>query len=283
MNATEAVVEGRMEPVGKTDAKPQTFLTGQYLYDTFMAPSEGERTKLQIVRSWVDDQRADVVTVGNALDAMVKRGAELDAQAWKGPKNEKGTPVDDKGKKVRGVKEQSAMNARTIIQNAYGALKFARAELEANGYVEGETGYLTMRVIGKKALDDKRIVWTGENQKTEADRQAARLRKEQKEEIAALQDVQKTFPRAPDETLAQWQARTLGLAESAMKQAREEAEAEIIAKVMADLYAKHGQSRVIDLAFAILEKEGIDLNPAEPTEQQALDAMANVSEEEAAH
>ena len=284
MNATASVVEARMEPVQKAQTGQQTVLTGQYLYDTFMKPDAGESTKMQIVRSWVDNQY-DVLQIAGACDGMVKKAAELDASKWDGPTNDKGVPIDEQGKKVRGVKEQSAMNMRTVIQTAYGAIKFARPELESLGY-DDSTGYLAMRVLAKKALDEKRITWKGEAQKTDVDRANARLRKEQKAETDVLLDVMKQVPRNHDETLLAYNQRIAQLAEQGVEQARIEAEAKIVADLLEKLEKQHGTSRMIALAQAICERYdvSINLNESEATsEQETLDAMANVSEEAAAH
>lgn len=288
MNATQVVVDGRMEPITKTEPTQQKVLTGQYLHDTFLKPTEGDLTRMAVIRAWAEQPETyDVVTIGNASDAMVKHAAKLDADAWTGEKNEKGVPVGPDGKKVRGAKEQSAMNVRGIIQLAYGALRFAPELLKEKGYTE-ETGYIAMRVLAKSALDDAGLVWTGEAKKTDADREAARLKRETKEETKALVQVQQENPRLVGESLADWNARVFELAEMAMENAKNEADEKAVKDLLSKLEEKHDAGRLVALAMAIFDKHGIayesaDDEQTEPSEQEVLDAMANVSESEAAH
>lgn len=286
-NATQAVVDGRMEPITKTEPTQQKVLTGQYLHDTFLKPTEGDLTRMAVIRAWAEQPETyDVVTIGNASDAMVKHAANLDADAWTGEKNDKGVPVGPDGKKVRGAKEQSAMNVRGIIQLAYGALRFARIELADVGYDEN-TGYIAMRALAKTALDKKGITWTGEAKKTDADKEAARLKRETKEETKALVQVQQDNPRMVGESLADWNTRVFALAESQMDAARQEADEKAVADLLAKLEEKHDAGRLVALAMAIFDKHGIayksEEEQTEPSEQEVLDAMANVSESEAAH
>jgi hypothetical protein len=266
--ATAAVVDGRMEPVGKAEITRPIVVTGQLLYDQFMAASESDRTRMGLIRQLADT--ADALQIKGACDKMVELARDQDYPNGKPKKAE------------RLSKEQQAMNARTIIQQGWGALHFARSEAEKAGY-DDTTGYLAMRVIAKKALDAAKIDWKGEALKTERDKDVARQIRETRSQTTVLQDVQKSNPPNIGESLADWNVRTFALAQVAMEKARVEAEEKIVSELFDKLLEKHGDDRLIALASLICQRYEVDIVvtevTSEPSEQEALDAMANVSEE----
>jgi hypothetical protein len=80
------------------------------------------------------------------------------------------------------------MNVRTIMQNAYGALKLARPELESLGY-DANTGYQEMRVLAKKALDARGIKWDGKALPTDASKAEAALAADKAAKKAAMAEA----------------------------------------------------------------------------------------------
>lgn len=256
--ATAAVVEEKMEPITKAEDTPQVVVTGQYLYETFVVSDEAQITKMGIIRDLVG--KADALQIKGACDKMVEAAVLIDYPEGK-PK-----------KADRKTKEQSAMNARTIIQQAWGALKNARPVLDGLGY-DDKTGYQDMRVLAKKALDIAKINWKGEPVLTDKDKEVARLKREQKAETQALVDVQKANPRMVNESLGEWQQRTLELANDAMEEARESAVSERVSKVVESLVEKHDENALYLIAEALFAHLGLEVNQAaEVPEEEAVTA-----------
>jgi hypothetical protein len=248
--ATNSVVEEKMEPITSAPVTQQLVVTGQYLYDTFVKADESQVTKMDIIRTL--STNADALQIKGACDKMVEAAVLLDYPQGKPKKAE------------RKAKEQSAMNARTIIQSAWGALQHvaSRIALTDMGYDEN-TGYQDMRVLAKKALDTAKINWKGEPVLTDKDKEVARLRREQKAETQALVDVQKANPRLVNESLGEWQQRTLDLAKDAMDEARETATAERVEKAVKGLTEKLDDNDLYLVAVALFEHLGLEVNKAE--------------------
>lgn len=272
--ATAAVADGHMEPVAPAPITQQVVVTGQYLYENFMQSNESDKTRMGLIRQLSDI--ADALQIKGACDKMVELAVLADYPTGK-PK-----------KADRKSKEQQAMNVRTIIQQSWGALHFARPITEELGY-DDTTGYLAMSVLAKKALTVAKIDWKGEALKTDADKERARLQKEQGGETKALQDVQKANPRLVNESLGDWNTRTFALAQIAMADAREETETKIVDDVVKKLCEKHGDDRLYAIAEAILSKLGIEIASSSEEEETELSdeevaaRMSEVSEEQAAH
>jgi len=290
MNATNAVVENKMEPVNKAEEQRPLVVTGQGLYDMFMVASDTDKTRMASIRDLA--VKADAAQIQGATDKLVEIAREKDAAEWVkngGKLNDKGMPVGEDGKKVRGTKEQVAMNVRVVVRNAWGALHFAREQSEALGYTDA-TSYESMRVLSKKALERKGIIWSGEGVKTEADKANARLLREQKAETDALLDTYRSIPRQINETAEEWQARVMEAAKESVHLAREEAEHKIVVSVVDGLFQKHGEARAAAIAGEIASRLGIVIDgtgekapDAEPDEDEVAARMAAVPEEQAAH
>lgn len=259
--STGTIVEGQMTPMDAAPITQQDILTGQYLYETFLQPSGEEVTKMQIIRGWVTANRYDALQVKGACDKMVERAKEVDAA--------NGVPdkVMKDGKEVanRGPKQQSAMNARTIIQQAWGALKFAPTKLEALGYND-RTGYQDMRVLAKRALGEAMIKWDGAHALTVADRERNALKKQTKGQMDALQTVQKDNPMLIGESLSDWNTRTMALAQSAMEQARVVQTEANVTKVVNDLSGKYDENTLYQIAEALMAKIGLSVGAVESEE-----------------
>ena len=266
MNATQAVTDGKLEPVVKTEATQPLVVTGQGLYDTFMVSDKSEITRMDYIRSLVD--KADADQIKGACDNLVKKARDVDYPAGKG-----------KGD-ARGPKEQQAMNVRTLVQQAWGALKHARTALDASGYTD-ETGYQAMRVLAKRALDESGKTWQGYAVPTAADKAAKALAREQKAEKDILVDVMKQMPRMPNESLLAYNTRVAQAAESAVNVAHENAEANFAKELATSILEKQGEGRAYRVAMALLDLLDIEHVPSEVTEEEANAALA-AEEEQAA-
>lgn len=251
--ATGAVVEEKMEPITSAPVTQPLVVTGQYLYDTFVKADESQVTKMGIIRQL--STIADALQIKGACDKMVEAAVLLDYPTGKPKKAE------------RKAKEQSAMNARTIIQSAWGALKHAPTVLTEIGY-DDSTGYQDMRVLAKQTLEKARINWKGEAVLTDKDKKIARLRRKQKAETQALVDVQKANPRWVNESLGEWQQRTLDLANDVMEEARETATADRVEKAVKSLTEKLDNNDLYLVAVALFEYLGLEVNKTEETEEE---------------
>jgi hypothetical protein len=253
--ATAAVVDGKMEPAAPAPIVRPLVVTGEYLYNTFVVADDAQITKMGIIRQLADI--ADALQIKGAADNMVKKAVLVD---W---------PTGKPKGADRGPKEQSAMNTRTVIQQAWGALRFARGNLDALGY-DDKTGYQDMRVLAKRALDAARVDWKGDALKTEAQKETARLQRDNKEQVAALQDVQKDNPfDSRIETLPQWNERTFKLAESAMQQARADKETSLATKEAEKLIGKYGPNVLFQIAELLLDAAGVEVTETPETEPEA--------------
>jgi hypothetical protein len=285
MNATNAVVENKMEPVGKSEPGSHLVVTGQYLYDNFMQSNESDRTRMTIIREL--SQSADVHQIKGAADKMVERAREVDLAGGLPEKEKVVIGGVEKERRTRGPKEASAMNVRTIIQTVWGALKNAPDEVAALGMTP-DTGYFAAKAIADKALKAKRINWKGEAEKTDADRQRARMAREQKAETDAKLGALKNLPRLPDESDIDHYQRVLKAAATSIDEARKSAEKKLVDKLVSDLMAKHGEGIALAVAETIALQLGVNITvdadetPAsEVTEDEAramLEAHARAEE-----
>lgn len=293
-NATAAVVDGKLEPVTKQEPAKQDFLKGQYLFDTFMAPTEGEQTRMGLVRDWAKGNQLDAFGLKGACDKMVEIAREKDTATGSrklipvlGSDGQPVTKKDGTPKTTaeRGTLEQQAMNVRTVLQQAWGALKYAPDQLIQEGYTD-QTGYNAMRVIAKRALDKRGIDWKGDALKTDADKERAKANRMQQEAKAVLADTMKSVPMLPGENLLEYNRRIAELAEQGVVRARAEAESAYVEKAVADISKRYGAHRLEAIAQAIFSQLGIsgwEQESHEPTDEEVATAMANVSEEQAAH
>lgn len=262
-NATNAVVGGKMEPAGAAPITQQSVVTGQYLFDNFMAVSEEQVTRMNVIRG-LALTAIDPLAIKAACDKMVELAVLIDYPTGKPKKAERGT------------KEQSAMNVRTIIQSAWGALRYATDVLETIGYTHA-TGYQEMRVLAKKALDTKKVDWKGAALLTDADKEANKLKKERADETKALVDVQKENPRGTHETLAEWQARTLELATDAMDTAREEALAKKVKSAVERLNKEFSENDLAVLIQALIDESPFDFSTqiVQKTDERTIEVPAD--------
>lgn len=227
--------------------------TGQYLYERFVTGDKEEVSKMDVVRDMV--KRLDV----NAFKGILKdfvgvaKGYldnAIDADKKAGTYNEaKPSPA------VAAVAAsyKTAKNHQTVMRIAYGALKFAAAQLEARGYMK-TTGYQTMRVIGKLALADAGCNWDGTKAESPEVREA---RRQQDAETRAMLKVQENHPRKEGENRADYFARIDKMVDTQMKKDAADAKAEHIAAMVAKIKELAGTELpdILD-ALASAEQEG---------------------------
>jgi len=253
--ATNAVVSGKMEPVGKQEAKPQLLVTGQWLYDNFVQSDETQITRMHSIRALVEKD-VDAFQINGACEKMIEKAKEVDKV--------NGCPekvVDEKtGKEraYRGPKTQQAMNVRTIIQNSWGALKFARKELEALGY-DDRTGYNAMQVLAKRALDAKHIKWLGTPLATPEEKERKAIAKSQKAITGVRAQVMSDNPQNAGETDEEYLARILKLSNKEVEKAREENEQAAVTAIVDLLFSKHDKARMSRVMQEIANRLGLEL------------------------
>lgn len=284
--ATAAVSDEKMEPINKAPEQRQIVVTGQYLYESFIVSDEAQITKMGIIRKLADE--ADALQIKGACDKMVEKAKEIDAAA--------GVPekVVKDGKEVvnRGPKTQTAMNARTVIQQAWGALRFARDQLNSLGY-DDKTGYQDMRVLAKKALDEARKTWKGDNALTQADRERKALQRQQKGIQAVIGEVQKENPMNIGESFMEYQVRVGQLAQERAEEVRKEMDAKAVKDAADKLTKSLDENQQYLLILELMDRLGLETvssaeeeQPDEKVDQsqpQASDERTESVNQEPAH
>ena len=155
-------------------------LTGQYLYDRFIENNDEDITIMGLVRGWT--KTVDVASFKKALKDFIAIAKEHGE-----------------------TKLKTAQNHQTVMRQAYGAIRFAMPQLESLGYTE-RTGYLAMRVMGKKALEARGLKWDGSKAEP---RLEADVRERHKVEKLALEAVKAKNPQLPTESIVDWHKRVL--------------------------------------------------------------------------
>lgn len=247
--ATAAIAEEKREPVQKQVEQKQLLVTGQWLYDQFVQADTTQVTRLNMIRDLVT-KGCDPFQLKGACDKMVEKAREVDLA--------NGVPakiINEKGKEVqnRGPKQQYAMNVRTALQQAFGALKFATDEATKLGYTE-RTGYNDMGPIAKKALAAKGIDWRGEALPTEADREKKAFQREKKAESQVMAKAVFENPRLPGESETEWVARVAESAREATEIAREKAEQAAVSGLVDSLFEKNSPDRLHTIACRIFDR-----------------------------
>lgn len=193
--------------------------TGQYLFDTFVGDTvKFESTKMDVVRSMV--KALDTASFKKVMGEFVGiaksfHDKAIDAAKQAGIYN-KDTPTPEMEQTAARLK--TARNHQTVIRIAYGALKFAPEELAAHGG-NAETGYLLMRVIGAKALADKKLNYDGSKAEPAESREA---RKVQDAETKTMLEIQRENPKGEKESRTAYLDRIMKLTDTAMEEKRKE-------------------------------------------------------------
>jgi len=271
VSGTAAVAEGKLEPMGAAQSTQQTQLTGQWLFDNFVVSSDEQITKMTVVRNAITAiDTASFKKVTNEMVDCAKAVDKLNGVPEKGPD----------GKQFRGPKTQSAMNARTILQQAFGALKFAKPQLDAVGYTE-RTGYQDMRVLAKRALVSAGINWQGVKDLSDAEKDKRRMAKEQKVEKDILTEIMVATPRNHGENLLAYNTRIAGLAEARISQAVLDAKVHKVKAALDKLVGTLDEEDLITLGFALFDH--LHIEPAAPTVEQValVQAVVTADEEQA--
>lgn len=217
-------------------------ITGQYLYDRFIANNDASQTLANIVRTAASDTGVAIGVWKKALTDMVDQAKQADG-----------------GK--AGAKTKTARNYQSLLRVTFGAMRFAQSELAEQGYNE-RTGLEEMRVMAKAALTQRGMTWEGIQALSPADKQR---HKQQKAEQSALADIQKVNPRNIDESMQDYQARTIALVEPYMQQLREAEKDERINALAMRVINLCGDD--IDDVVKLIQDEGVIW----PEEKQAGD------------
>lgn len=262
MSATAQVVEGQMTPMaGATDA-PRVTVTGQWLYDNFVNQS----TEEQISRM-------------NMVRILAKQATDADLKAALKDAIELAHKVDIKNgvpEKERGTKRQQAMNTRTVLQNAYGALRRAPKELEKLGYSE-KTGYQEMRVMASQALKAHGIKWNGTPIPTDEMKLQAIATAEKQAKVDAFSRARAENEQQEGEEDFAYFQRLNGRANELLMEGKIESLKRVASKVVIDLVTKHGR----DVAVLVSERLNAFLTEtSEMTEAEANAALAAHAEAE---
>jgi len=262
MSATAAVVENKLEPINKAPETRQLIVTGQGLYNMFMVPDAQTQTRMTWIRE-VLVPNADPIQVKGACDELVKLAGKQDEA--------NGVP-----EKERGPKRNTAMNVRTFIQQIYGALKFAPAELTAMGFTD-QTGWLEARNMAKPALERAGKIWTGHDIPSDAQKEQKTLARKNKAETQAFLEATKETPRALNEAFDTWQARIAAVAQNRVAKAREDAMLEQAEKELERLTKKYDRevlALIMSGLQSVLKEENAGKSELSEEETNALLAQA---------
>lgn len=262
-NATQAVVDGRMEPINKAPETQQLVVTGQYLFDNFVQAGEEQISRMNMIRDLVN--KADPLQIKGATDEMVKIAIKKDVAAG----------IDEK---ERGPKRNTAMNVRTIFQQVYGALKFAPEQMEQVGFTD-QTGWLEARVMAKTALQRANKVWNGYDVPSMQDKEQAALGRARKGETDAQLEATKSNPRGINESFESWQARIAESSRALVEAAQREA-VENGAKKAFEYVTKKYDRNVLALLATMLTQHLVDANTgASEVSEQEANAMLAAAEQ----
>lgn len=272
MSATAQVTDGQMVPMSGATDSPRIMVTGQWVYDNFVNASTDEQiSRMNMVR--ILAKQATDSDLKTALKDAVEIAHKVDVK--------NGVP-----EKERGPKRSQAMNARTVMQNAYGAIRRAPKELEKLGYTE-KTGYQEMRVIASQALKAHGIKWNGTPIPTDEMKLQAMEKAEKQAKADAFSQARgENEQREGEEDFAYFQ-RLNGRANEILMEGKIEAHKRVASKLVVDLITKHGR----DIAGLVVERLNAFLSEtSEMTEDEAnaalkahaeAEAQADVSEEDA--
>lgn len=264
MSATAQVVDGKMEPMQGVSGKPQVHVTGQWIFDNFVG---GEASVEQISRMNMVRLLAEQATDAElkvALKDAVEIAHKYDIKA--------GIP-----EKERGPKRAQAMNARSVMQNAYGALRRAKEELIKLGYND-KTGYQEMRVLSQQALKAHGIKWNGTQIPTDETKALADIQREKQAKRDAMAEAMTENLQADGEEDTQYLLRVSKIAQAVLAANKVEAQKRVASKVVNDLVTKHGR----DIASLVVERlTALLAQTSEMTDEQAEAALQEAAQAEA--
>lgn len=258
MSATAQVVDNKMVPMGSAGDKPQMTVTGQWFFDNFVG-TEGtaeQISRMNMVRLLVTQASQD--DLKTALADMIKIAHKYDVAA--------GVP-----EKERGPKRAQAMNARTVMQNSYGALKLALPELEKLGY-NSKTGYHDMRVLSQQALKAHGVKWNGTPLPTDETKAIAEQAKERAAKREAFNTASLDNPQLDDEDDIAYAVRISKIAHGMVAKIRHEAQVRVASKLSAGIIQKQGR----DIAALIVDRlQAFLTETSDMTDDEANARMAD--------
>lgn len=219
-------------------------ITGQYLFDRFVADSKADVTKMDIVRTAAS--AVDVLTFKKAVADMVGIAAAKVKQAKEADPS---SPAEVAAYEAR---LKTAQNHQTVLRIGYGAIRFAPEQMTALGFDE-TTGYQLVRVIGLKALSEAGLKWDGS--KAVTDPKAKAEQANSKAEAKALAQVMADNPRNSGESLPSYLERVGGAVDNRVKANREESEAKMIKDLAVRVRTQCG-GLLDEVLQAILAGEG---------------------------
>lgn len=207
-------------------------ITGQYLYERFCA-NKADQTKMH---------------------AVINATSQVDTASWKAALKDMVAIAEKHGDAAK----KTAQNHRSVLQNVYGAIRFAPDALKVLGFEPKTTGYHQANTMAKQALKDAGIKWTGEKAKSPEQREQEAQARIRKQAMAkALQDT----PMRDGETQAQFFERVAKQGEEEEARLIEEREGKKIAKLIESVRALCGD-HLYDVLAAILEQDDVEINQA---------------------
>jgi hypothetical protein len=223
--STVAKLPGTTDTATVRAAKPVALktgnnFTGQYLYDRFVndkAENKADLTKMSIVQQMVEV--LDVPAFEECVNGMVKLADKVVKDAIQAARDANNYDSENPTWTIREAtaRLRTARNHKTVMQNAFGALKYCADELakKLNG---SELSYRMIQAEGSKLLKDRGINWKGEKIQPAEDKAALR---QQQTETSAMLAIQKEHPRQPGESLGQYYTRMEKTVEAKMAEIRE--------------------------------------------------------------
>lgn len=261
-----ATLAGRATPASagapvETALRTGPNFTGQYLFDTFVNDTlKHEASKMDIVRSMV--KALDTASFKKVLADFVDIAKSYHDKAINAAKQagtyDKDAPTAEIEQATARLK--TSRNHQTVIRIAYGAYKFAPEELAAHGG-DDTTGYQLMRVIGAKALADKKLNWDGSKAEPKESREARRA---QEAETKTMLEIQREHPKGEKESRTAYLDRIMKLTDTAMETKRAEATAEQIKALVAKVRELTGPL-IEDVLDVLLTNPQNDAVPAADT------------------
>lgn len=259
MNSPLATLAERTTPEAATAARPDfnvgNIVTGQYLYNAFVKADDSETTKLGLVRKLVE--QLPVTAFSNALNEMVSIAKAEDTAKYGESTKEARKPTP---------RTKTAMNHRSVLQKAFGALKFARSELDMLGYSD-RTGYVEMGTLASQALKRVGKRWDGTVPLTPEVRDQKAL---QEVESEAMAQVRATHAQEEGESRLAYLSRIDVHIQELVDEKKAQERTERINALAVKFIEKHGED-ASDIVEVILNL----LSATEPVEGEAQDAPAS--------
>lgn len=217
----------------KDDSSPQIF-TGAYLYEQLIETEEKATTRMDIVKTAV----AKVATFADWKKALADMVSIPKKQLENVTKTAKDAGVDVENASTPdmvlwGTRLKSAQQAQRNMRNIFGAMRLFKDDLEGMLAQAGKKGgYIATSEIAATMLQTKRVKWDGTPIKSDDEKDALALRREEK---AFEAKIKEDNPQRTNESLREYNDRVM------------------------ELFDREWQSHLDGLAGASLEKQASDL------------------------